>query len=911
MPDWTREIRGRLSMVRLSPPREAEVVEELNAHLEERWRELVAGGASEDEATRTVRAELAASDLLERRIGALRQARWVDPAPPGAARTFSIDGLKADVRQAVRTLRSRPSFTVAALLVLTLGIGATTAIFSVVDAVVLRALPFADADRIVAVGERTPAPAGKGVPKGFPGPPGVDSRDPEALNLVRPQNYLDWVARQQVFESMAAFSVSSEMTLIVPGGEPEDLSALRVSPAFFDVLRIRPALGTAFTSEQAVAERPQVAVLSHSLWSRRFSRDPNVIGKTIALDDGSYEVVGVMAAGVTYPVGTVRATDLWIPYVPSPSDRVRGRAMGFTLQVIARLKPDISIDQARSQMAQIAASLEEANPSWNRGSAIGVRPLRDHLVGASMRSWMLMLLAAVGIVLLIACINVANLLLARATTTHREIAVRAALGASRWRLVRQFLVESLLLSAAGTVLGIGLAWWAVDVLRSAMPDNVPRVTTIGVNLRVLLSASVLALVTGALFGIVPALQASSPRLAEALSQGLRAAGQSRVRSRLRSLLVVGEIALAVVLVVGSALFIGSFIRVMRIDPGLNPDGVLTLQVFQPSVPGQPRPDFTAAFAEIHDRLAHTPGVSRAAISTGIPLRVNMRIGSFDVKGRPPAADRAASIKMVTPGYHETLGIALKRGRLFGDADAAGVAVINETAAKQFFGGEDSVGQTAIVNGVDRVVVGVVSDTVQFAFDAVPLPEVYLPLSQERPASGFVIIRTNRDPYDLLPAVKTAVLGALPNLPVRYVATMNERIAQQTAQRRLTMLLLGLFGVLGLLIAAVGVYGVMVYVVSLRTREIGVRMALGATRTQVMRMVVRQAAALAAIGVGLGGVAAWSLTGTVQSFLFGLQPNDPRAFSIAAVTLLGAALAASAIPARRAASVDPTVALRAE
>jgi putative ABC transport system permease protein len=911
MPDWTREIRGRLSMVRLSPAREAEVVEELNAHLEERWRELVAGGAPQDEATRIVRTELAASDLLARRISALRQARWVDPAPPAAARAFSIDGLKADLRQAVRTLRSSPSFTLAALLVLTLGIGATTAIFSVVDAVVLRALPFADADRIVAVGERTNRVAGKAAPKGFPAMGGVDQRDPEALNLVRPQNYLDWVARQQVFESMAAINLASEMSLIVPGGEPEDLSVQRVSPAFFDVLRIRPALGRAFTGEQEVEQRPRVVVLSHSLWSRRFNRDPNVVGKTIALDDGSYEVLGVLPDGVTYPVGAARPTDLWVPYVPSPDDRIRGRMMGFSLQVIARLRPDISIEQARSQMAQVAAALEEANPTWNRGSTIGVRPLRDHLVGASMRSWMLMLLAAVGIVLLIACINVANLLLARATTSHREIAVRAALGASRWRLVRQFMVESLLLSAAGTVLAIGLAWWTVDVLRSAMPEGVPRVTTIAVNLRVLLSASVLALVAGALFGIVPALQSSVPNLAEALSQGTRAGGQGRTRSRVRSLLVVGEIALAVVLVVGSALFIGSFIRVMRIDPGLNPDGVLTLQVFQPSVPGQPRSDLTAAFAEIRDRLTHTSGVTHAAISTGLPFRVNMNINSFDVKGRTLDVDRAVSIKRVTPGYHETLGIALKRGRLFGEPDAAGVVVINETAAKRFFGAEDPVGQTAIVDRMDRIVVGVVADVVQGTLEAVPVPEVYLPLNQDRPSSGFVAIRTNGNPYDLLPAAKTAVFGALPNVPVRHVATLNERIAQQTAQRRLTMLLLGLFGVLGLLIAAVGVYGVMAYLVSQRTREIGVRMALGATRTLVLKMVVRQAGALAAIGVVLGAVVAWTFTGAVQSFLFGLQPNDVWAFAIAAVTLLAAALIASAIPARRASSVDPTIALRAE
>ena len=914
MPDWTRDIRGRLSMVRLSPAREAEVVDELSAHLEERWRELVAGGASEDEATRNVRTELARSDMLARRISALRQARWVDPAPPGAARILSIDGFKADLRQAVRSLRSAPSFTLAALLVLALGIGATTAIFSVVDAVVLRALPFDEAARIVAVGERTAAPSGKAVPKGVPGPPGVDPRDPEALNLVRPQNYLDWVSRQRVFESMAAISVVSEQTLIVPGGEPEDLSMQRVSPAFFDVLRIRPALGRVFSSEQEVEQRPRLAVLSHSLWTRRFGRDSAIVGRTIALDDGLYEVLGVLPAGVTYPVGAVRETDLWVPYVPTENDRTRGRGMGFTLQVIARLKPGISLDQAQSQMAQVAGALEAENPAWNRAGRIGIRPLRDHLVGASMRSWMLMLLASVAIVLLIACINVANLLLARATANHRDIAVRAALGASRWRLVRQSMVESLLLSALGTALAIGLAWWAVEVLRSAMPEGVPRVTTIGLNLRVLLSTSVLAVMTAALFGIMPALQSSSPNLTEALSQGVRT-GHGRARVRLRSLLVVGEIALAVVLVVGSALFVGSFIRVMRIDPGLNPDRVLTLQVYRPGIPGQPPADFTAAFEEIRDRLTRTPGVSHAAISSGMPLRFQLWINSFDVKGRPidneHPMERAVSLKLVSPGYHEALGVPLKRGRLLSEADGPDVTVINETAARKFFGAEDPVGQVAIVNRTDRTIIGVVADTVQGRLEAVPMPEAYMQFGEERRSSGFIIIRTKGDAYDLLPAARTAVLGVLPNVPVRYVATMNELITRQTAQRRLTMLLLGLFGVLGLLIAAVGVYGVMAYLVSQRTREIGVRMALGATRTQVTTMVISQAGGLAAIGVVLGGVAAWNLTGTVQSFVFGVQPNDARAFAIAGATLLAAALVASAIPARRAASVDPTSALRSE
>jgi predicted permease len=413
---------------------------------------------------------------------------------------------------------------------------------------------------------------------------------------------------------------------------------------------------------------------------------------------------------------------------------------------------------------------------------------------------------------------------------------------------------------------------------------------------------------------MPALQSSSPNLTEALGQGVRS-GHGRARVRLRSLLVVGEIALAVVLVVGSALFLASFIRVMRIDPGLNPHGVLTLQVYRPGIPGEPPADFTAAFAEIRDRLAQTPGVLHAAISSGMPLRFNLSINSFDVKGRPTdnehPMERAISLKLVTPGYHEALGVPLKRGRLLSEADGAGVAVINETAARKFFGAEDPVGQVAIINRADRTIVGVVADTVQGRLEAVPMPEAYLQLGEGRRSSGFVIIRTSGDAYDLLPAARTAVLAVLPSVPVRYVATMNELIARQTAQRRLTMLLLGLFGVLGLLIAAVGVYGVMAYLVSQRTREIGVRMALGATRTQVTRMVVSQAGALAAIGVVLGGIVAWNLTGTVESFVYGVQPNDARAFAIAGITLLVAALIASAIPARRAAGVDPTVALRAE
>ena len=465
--------------------------------------------------------------------------------------------MRDDLKAALRSFRSSKTFTAVALIVLMLGIGATTAIFSVVDAVVLRALPFDEHDRLVAVGERR-----------APGPNPDPGRDPLQLSSIAPQNYLDWLQQQQVFESIAAMAGASA-TLREPGAEPEDLRGLRVTAAFFDVLRIRPALGRAFLAENEVDGNHRVVVLSDSLWRRRFSGDAAVVGRVIPLEGGSYEVLGVMPADVTYPLGVERPTDLWMPYVVPPNERIRNpSSSSYYLQSVARLKPGVSLTQAQAQMDQVAAAIEQANPKWNKDHRVGVRPLRDHLVGARTKSWMLMLLGAVALVLLIACANVANLLLARATTREREVGIRAALGAGRWRLVRQLMVESMLLSMIGAALSIVLAWWAVQVLRTSMPDNVPRVATIALDLRVLAAAAGLALVTGVLFGILPALQLSRPDLTRVLKDGSRGSVGAG-RQRLRSALVVAEVALAVVLLVGAALFIGSFVTLMRIDPGFD------------------------------------------------------------------------------------------------------------------------------------------------------------------------------------------------------------------------------------------------------------------------------------------------------------------------------------------------------
>ena len=587
------------------------------------------------------------------------------------------------------------------------------------------------------------------------------------------------------------------------------------------------------------------------------------------------------------------------------------------LQSIARLKPGVSIDEARAQMNQVAAAMALANPESNAGHTVGIRPLRDHLVGASTKSWMVMLLAAVGIVLLIACANVANLWLARSAARDRDIAVRAALGAGRWRLVRLLLVESVLVSAAGTAIGIALAWQAIRVLKSAMPEGVARIATIGLDGRVLAVAAGLALVTGVLSGLVPALQTSNPRLAGTLNESSRGGGAGRGRRRLRSALVVVEVALAIVLLVGAGLFIGSFISVMRLDFGFQGDRVLTAQIFPQAQPGQdPRSmDLGPAFEDIVSRLKHVPGiVDASAVYPGIPLRVNMHIDGMTVPGKTREGDSSVSLKSVSAGYHRVLRIPLRRGRLFDVNDqrnSAPVTILSEGAARTFFADEDPVGRTVILDDRERTVVGVVGNARQGNIEINPHPEVYVPMAQSSNRSGYLAIQTASNPNDVLPAVRAVVSAVLPHDPLPYVSSMDDLIARQTATRRLNMVMLSLFGALGLALSAIGVFGVMAHLVTLRTREIGVRMALGASRVQIVGMVLRNAAALVLAGVAIGGVAGWYLTALAKPFLFGLDAHDPRPFVLSAAALLVAALLASYLPARRAAGVDPTVALRSE
>jgi putative ABC transport system permease protein len=515
---------------------------------------------------------------------------------------------------------------------------------------------------------------------------------------------------------------------------------------------------------------------------------------------------------------------------------------------------------------------------------------------------------------------VANLLLARASVRVREIGIRAALGASRWQLVRQLLVESLVLSALATLVGILLAGWAIGVLKAAMPDGVPRVATIALDVRVIGAAAALSLLTGLLFGLVPALQLSRPDLTSALKDGTRGAGTGGGRQRLRGALVVAEVALAVVLLVGATLFLDSFRALMRIDPGFETANLLTLSI----VPrldrgistGNALPNYGPQLQEIVERVQQVPGVRHASVITGgMPLGGSMSTTTLRIAGRElTGQDASISVRRVTPDYHRTMAIPLKDGRYLEPADRAGAApvvLVNESAARKYFPGESAVGKSVNINSAERTIVGVVGDVYQSSLEMEPRTEAYLPLAQHSAVFSELVVRTAGDPYEVLPAVRAASVAVMPDALLRNIRTMDEVISRATAQRRLNMLLLGLFGLLALVIAAVGIYGVMAYVVAQRTREIGVRMALGATRAGVVSMVMRSALVLIGAGLAAGSVAAWFISTAADSFLFRVEARDPRAFGTALAVLAAAALIASLVPARRAASVDPMIALRAE
>ena len=812
--------------------------------------------------------------------------------------------MREDLKTAIRSLRKSPAFSLVAVVVLALGIGSATAVFSVVDAVVLRGLPFDEHDRMVAVLEH-------------------DTKRPTTFGSgsTTTQTYLDWRAQQQSFEALAAVG-STSFGLKDESGHPEDVRGVRMTADFFPVFRVQPAYGRAFTKDDEITGRHRVAILSHGFALRRLGSAADVVGRTLTLNDETYEIVGVMPRGFAYPVASQKATDVYVPIAFGNDEKVRGGSRNYSFTAIARLKPGVTIQQASEQMNGIAAALDTQYPKWSPGRRVRIITLQEHLVGR-VRSWMLTLLGAVGIVLLIACANVANLMLARATVRGREIGIRAALGASRWILVRGLLVEGLVLSLAGAAVGVLLAWLGVHAIVAWLPPGLPRVAGIGIDLRVLAAAVGAAVLTGLFFGSVPALHASRPNLTLALKDSGRSTTAGRGGLAVRNGLVAIEIALAVVLLVGAGLFIGSFAKLTRIDPGFDYHGVLTVNAWRKFTPGTLKEAFERGAADSQamlEAIRQVPQVeSVAGMSGGLPLTNSWSRNSVTLPGKGELKGDDDSINQViaTPGYLELLRLPLHRGRSITADDRAGsqpVIVINEAAARKYWPGQEALGQRITINSKERVVVGVVGDIRQMGPEQPARHEGYIPVAQSQALGTTFVMRTRGDPLAALPAVKNAVWSVNPDQ--RFSSdtyTLDGYMDRLLAQRRFNMALLSLFGFLGLVIAAVGIYGVMAYVVAQRTGEIGVRMALGATRGRVVRMVLSRAAVLVFSGIAIGTVAAWFLARYLgakeETLLFQVRATDVRFFAAALATLTLAALAASALPARRAASVDPLVALR--
>jgi putative ABC transport system permease protein len=807
-----------------------------------------------------------------------------------------------DLKSAVRSLRNARSFTSVALTVLALAIGSATAIFSVVDAVVLRGLPFDEHDRLAVVLEH-------------------DTTRPTTFGggTTTPQMYLDWRRMQESFDGLAAVA-NWVFRLRTESGEPAEARATRATWELFPALRVSPLLGRVFNADDEIEGRHRVVILSHGFWQRRFGGDPGVVGRTLDLSEETWEIVGVMPARFQYPAGADRPTELYAPLWFRADDRTRGNSRNYNYTVVGRLKPGVTLQQAHEQMNRVAAALDEAHPKWSPGRRARVITLHEHLVGR-VWSWMLMLLAAVALVLLIACANVANLMLARATVRAREMGIRTALGAVRWRLVRGLLIEGVVLALAGAAVGLALAFGGVQVLKAWMPAGVPRVSAIAIDMRVLLTAVAAAVATGLIFGMVPALQASRPDLASTLKDSGRSSTAGAGSQRVRNTLVVAEVALAVVLLVGAGLFMGSFVRLMRVDVGIDYRNVLALNVTVPFERDNWREAMKHGRPYVErmlDAVRQVPGVAAASsVSGGLPLTGSWSRNGIELPDRPKPEGDDSSIdtRIVSPGYLELLRVPLLRGRHLNAHDRENtepVVVVNATAARKYWPGEEALGQRVTINKKDWTVVGVVADVRHLGPESPARQECYMPLGQNETVGSTLVLRTAGNPLAVLPAVKAAIWSVNDQQRLTGdVVTLEGYMDRLIAQRRFNMALLALFGALGLVIAAVGIYGVMAYVVAQRTNEIGVRMALGATPGAVVGMVLGRASLLMLLGLAIGGAGAWYLSAGVRAFLFEVEPTSAGVFAAAIAILAATGLLASAIPARRAARVDPLVALRHE
>ncbi len=807
-----------------------------------------------------------------------------------------------DLRYGLRTWLKQPGITLIAGLTLALGIGANTALFSVINTVLLRPLPFAQPERLVAIRNTEPTSSSPGFPTTWP-------------------DFADWRAQQTSFEDLAGYA---DRDLTITGlGEAVRLPGALVTANLFPLLGATPQLGRSFTPEE---DKPgaHAVILSHRFWQSRFSADPQVLGRTLMVGGVPFNIVGVMPKGFSFPV-SADPMELWISAGlegegRAPRTQQRGN---HWLDVVGRLKPGVTLAAAQSEMGRIVAALAQQYPSTNNSIGVMALPLAKFVVGDVSRAlWTLF--AAVGCVLLIACANVANLLLARAATRRREMAVRVALGAQRRRVMSQLLTESLLLALGGGLLGLLLASWGMDALLKLVPEGLPRVAETTLDARVLAFTLLASVITGVLFGLAPAWQATKTDLVEALKDGAPGAGDRASSARLRSTLVVAQVAVAFCLLIGAGLLLNSFWRLQQVNPGFDPHNLLTFRLRLPNARYPENQQVTDFYQRLTARLAALPGVTNASASMTLPLSGSNADVGYAVEGVPTNPNKpfphTTNLRIVQPGFLRTLGVELLQGRDFEERDiynANQVVIVNETLARQAFPNQNPLGrciQPSIGDGRGfqwREIIGVVRDVHHAQLSEAAGAESYIAHAQLPQPGMAVVARTSGDPHNLISAVRNEVRALDAELPLFEVKTAEEHLANSIAQPRFTALLLALFASVALLLVAVGLYGVLAYHVAQRTREIGIRMALGAQPVEVVRLVLKRGLGLALAGVGLGVITSLALTRVLTKFLFEVSATDPLTFGLIAILLLGVALLACWIPARRATKVDPLVALRYE
>jgi putative ABC transport system permease protein len=803
-----------------------------------------------------------------------------------------------DIRYAARKLARTPAFTIVAAFTLALAIGATTAIFSVIDGVLLKPLPFRDPENVVRV---------------------TNMRGGNRMVSSTP-DYIDFRTQAKSFASLSP--IDNQPMNLTGGSEPERVSAARVGATFWNLLGVQPALGRGFAPKEDESSATRVVVLSDGLWKRRFGSDPKIVGKTISLDGNTYTVIGVAGSQFSFP----DRPDLWVPLVFGEDELNPENRGAHWMGIIGRLAPNVSAKQAEAEMIAITRRLEQLYPDANTGMTAAVIPIQEYMVG-DVRPALYVMLGAVAFVLLIACANVANLLLVRAASRESEMAVRTALGAGSWRIVRQLVTESVLLAVVGGVVGTLLALWGVDLLLELAPAGLPRINEVTVNGTVLLFTAGVTVLTGLLFGAFPALQSARSNVSGVLKDGMRGSSGGVASRRARNTLVMVEMALAVVLLVGAGLLIRSFSKLVAVDPGFRAERVVTFTIAAPDTKYGEYAQRRAMVADLLARMQRLPGVQGSAVVTGLPLsNMMMRTGAHIVGTPPdkPSERKVTDVAMVTPGYFATMGIPMVAGRDFNERDGTGapvVSIVNQEFVKRYFPNENPIGKrielgweqdTAATGGnmtLGGEIVGVVGNVKRRGLAAEIFPETYASYMQPTFSNFSVVVRSTADPASVMAGIRAQVRELDRDLPLSELRQLSELVSSSVSRPRFYTTLLGVFAAIALVLAAVGIYGVISYAVSLRMRELGIRIALGATGRQVSRLVLRQGVTLAVAGVVLGGVGAYWLARLLGSLLFGVTAADPVTFAGVAGLLTAIAALACYIPARRAARVDPLLAMR--